>query len=1236
MTETSDTFSMTPPMSPPLTFDLEELPHHQPNNSAEDFMEVQSDVLFDRFPDLCFTCAGEVRIGKSNLHSKSYLRYGGLKRLLCEEKTIHPWCNNSTIDLFGYQFITQLALSEDMEQLFMFAKMCINNIHNSSIESGFLSNQASKVTQLNENRKSLRTFFQYIVFYIKQYMNNEEKKNSSILNSIIDNLHGILLYIGKISDLSSSIVVNIAQITQQSNSVLSHQYHNYLEVYWSIVEIIYTIGTVNSDYRYNTHVTVIDENQQNDTIFIYEVIDVILTDLIHIAVYRNNKGKKFFIIVTYCFIIKSDNSTPFNCTCCMELWIMLTHTVQKLHTQYNKESFMVRLHRILQTLNTSTDISDDIDIDSTIFYNNFEKPKNYLQFSLWLIVNIARLYTVDIHGNHRQIEKSENSYFMLETIVKKTLAKNDLSEYELRSQLKLCLTICQLWQPNTSLIVILWDYYFRRLNSNFQLQPSGIQGLTTLSTTPLALLDKCRKFDGGHLERIDQETSFGLFLKILSFNLSRFVETGSYQEWRQMKGRFYSKFHQRRLQELSETGLENFTSLFITLSITVELEDVAGKLVDFYNMLEFKLLSINKRCVILRGCLALIHIYVERNMDTCFIVDKIVKYFDILCREMEEVGDPQKHHSIWKLFSLYIDSFLDILESNSTLSCSQYKLLGNGLGNVWNNLGQNELRHCLGVFTNVLAKLRSIMENHEANPHLHQTSTSQHGELAHALWQLVFPFIKEHSCTQTPPSNLADLASSFTMLSHHIPPSLVPADKYVNHFKYFGLSENVHVSVSCRYLSLVFNEAGAKDSILNTCQQSTLIQAWFRCIILLPSTTLELHNITRVMLELSEVKKVLNDVGQSSIPQIENAPKIFIKSLGRLYQNAQNLKEKMILRDQVMCYFSLIPQHVSPVLKIMGPGDILHNIFITVGYIVKHCAPLLFLQSNPNCPLPAIISAMVTPHFILNTNKPVNSAFLAVLKDTLYMFIQGLSKLDFRRAPYVERRLKDIVGIYLEKFSIKSSSTFNESTSIHPLISCLSESFIKSPTQQNINFRHFIFEIVHEKYLRLKNLTLPSSANLGLLYVTEVFQRTSSGEVIARDHKVLMMTILEYILFSTTPAMKQHASKIMQFILEACYKNSSIVPCKELEVIIRRFIELYYKMYFDGVFSILETIAVLYQDIIVNLVPYCSELVINLEIKRGAGLDSKIRKTYYSLLHLVGEVGLLEIQRLQQTTSTNT
>lgn len=49
--------------------------------------------------------------------------------------------------------------------------------------------------------------------------------------------------------------------------------------------------------------------------------------------------------------------------------------------------------------------------------------------------------------------------------------------------------------------------------------------------------------------------------------------------------RLYSKFHQRRMTELSDTGLLHFLLLFLVLAQCAELEDVASRACDLLAML---------------------------------------------------------------------------------------------------------------------------------------------------------------------------------------------------------------------------------------------------------------------------------------------------------------------------------------------------------------------------------------------------------------------------------------------------------------------------------------------------------------------------------------------------------------------------------------------------------------------------------------------------------------------------
>ena len=52
--------------------------------------------------------------------------------------------------------------------------------------------------------------------------------------------------------------------------------------------------------------------------------------------------------------------------------------------------------------------------------------------------------------------------------------------------------------------------------------------------------------------------------------------------------RFYTKFHARRMHELTEVGLSNFTSLFLVLAMVTDMEDVVSRLHnEVFNSMRF-------------------------------------------------------------------------------------------------------------------------------------------------------------------------------------------------------------------------------------------------------------------------------------------------------------------------------------------------------------------------------------------------------------------------------------------------------------------------------------------------------------------------------------------------------------------------------------------------------------------------------------------------------------------------
>ncbi|WAR06989.1 MMS22-like protein [Mya arenaria] len=241
--------------------------------------------------------------------------------------------------------------------------------------------------------------------------------------------------------------------------------------------------------------------------------------------------------------------------------------------------------------------------------------------------------------------------------------KPSVSETVLRRHLRTMVLLTANWEPNTAILVTLWDNFYKRLNETFQMSSGRVDGLAWMESSAAALYDRCTQIATGQYDSLERETSFQLFLRLLSNHLGRLYRNGDTQQWKQFKGRIYSKFHAKRVQDLLEGGLYNLTSLFLTLAITADLHDVASKLVDFYDMLDISSVSFARRSVVWRGVLALMLVHVNERLDIGFLVDRMVPSFEAAVKAFSE-ADTDSRHYLWGLILLYMEGLQDVVETN--------------------------------------------------------------------------------------------------------------------------------------------------------------------------------------------------------------------------------------------------------------------------------------------------------------------------------------------------------------------------------------------------------------------------------------------------------------------------------------------------------------------------------------------------------------------------------------------
>lgn len=171
--------------------------------------------------------------------------------------------------------------------------------------------------------------------------------------------------------------------------------------------------------------------------------------------------------------------------------------------------------------------------------------------------------------------------------------------------------------------------------------------------------------------------------------------------------RIYSKFHQKRMEELTEVGLQNFFSLFLLLAAVAEVEDVASHVLDLLNFLKPAFIT-SQRALIWKGHMAFLLMYAQKNVDIGVLAEKFSCAFrekakEFLVSKNEEMIQRQ---TLWTLLSIYIDGVQEVFETSYCLYPSHEKLLNDGFSMLLRACRESELRTVLSFLQAVLARIR--------------------------------------------------------------------------------------------------------------------------------------------------------------------------------------------------------------------------------------------------------------------------------------------------------------------------------------------------------------------------------------------------------------------------------------------------------------------------------------------------------------------------------------------------
>ncbi|XP_042842783.1 protein MMS22-like isoform X2 [Panthera tigris] len=991
------------------------------------------------------------------------------------------------------------------------------------------------------------------------------------------------------------------------------------------------------------------DNLTNVSLF-EEHCENLLCDLISLSLNRYDKVRPSEALMSH--------HCP--CPCIKELWVLLIHLLEHRSKWSLSESFWNWLNKLLKTF---FDKSSDRRRPSVPII----QPRDPLGFSWWIMTHVASFYQFDRHGTQDEMRQMESNWNFVEELLKKSIGVQDgIPEEQLRMHLHCCLTLCDFWEPNIVIVTILWEYYSKNLNSSFSISWLPLKGLTHIIKSPLSMLEMvktccCDKQDNGLYK---SSSSYTIFLCILAKVVKKAMKNNGPHPWKQVKGRIYSKFHQKRMEELTEVGLQNFFILFLLLAAVAEVEDVAGHVLGLLNFLKPSFIT---SPLIWKGQVAFLLMYIQKNLDIGVLAEKFSGAFrekakEFLVSKNDEMGQRQ---TLWTLLSIYIDGVQEVFETSHCLHPSHEKLLNDGFSMLLRACQESELRIVLSFLQAVLARIRSMhqqlrqelqKENVDLTAQSSLSAKERHlAAVASALWRHFFSFLKSQRMSQIVPlSELADAAADFTLLALDMPstaPSDLQPQPVISIIQLFGWDDIIWPQVVARYLSHCLQNSMLCEALSHSgCVsfQALTVRSWIRCILQMyiknfyvpddlfidinPEQAVEkeylgqLAELTRLLFKLSEVKNIFSKAQVEYLSSPEDPTKaliLFFEAIGITYGNLQTLSDKSAMVTKSLEYLGEILKYIKPYLgkKISSAG--LQLTYRMMGILVKSWAQI-FATSKAQKLLFRIIDCLLLPHTVLQQEKELPAPMLIAIQKSLPLYLQGMCIVCCQSQnpnAYLNQLLGNVIEQYIGRFL--PASPHAAGLGQHPVLMALRNSATLAPMSL---LKKCIIQVIRKSYFECKGSLLPPRLASILAFILQLFKETN---IDISEVELLLPGILKLLVLVSEPQVKRLATENLQYMVKACQVGSEGEPAAQLTSVFRHFIQDYGTRYDNQIYSILETVAALDQRVVIHLLSTLTQSLKDSERKWGLGRNIAQREAYSKLLSHLGQVGQDEMQRLE-------
>ncbi|XP_055688278.1 protein MMS22-like [Lutzomyia longipalpis] len=1065
-----------------------------------------------------FVCTGK-DVPASSFHSVSFVQNNDLSFLTSGKKI-----NLQEYSLFNICASEEVFLEENLlKTLFLMAKT-------TALELKCGKKLPRAVSESNFNKRMhITTLLHYTRSFFNVISREELQKNLKLLESIIE---------AEDSIPSTNI---LPTIHSNPSSTTHHFFHGCLEWRWLILTIL------TQDYRANAQETDFRECQSWEKLL--NSLSLFIFDLLKISLNTFN-GLKLSEILT---------ESPFHCVCVKEVWFLI---ISLLETFKEKITFWEIFSSCLSSLISGSEKFSHLRPSP----NKCENPHI---FTLWILLHIVKLQEIprgilkDTPPNVDLLDKTVKSFFA-----------EDPSELEARVAIRLTASlILNNWPCAIDVIVQFWEYFHKKINTNFYIPSDGMSSLLVPNDSAMSYIKAAKQSLDIPLDSLPPtQTSYSTFCHSIAHFLHKFSQTDFMRNFQKVTGRIFIKFTTKKWQSMNETGIHNLTSLLVILT-TMGDEKIIERVESICLLIPLPELAASRQLAASKSLVALLILAFRQSRPSQY-PGKLVSKLNLTNT------DTQTPQGVLKVFA---HGMCDIFAESESFDHEEHILVAPWVRQYLKSCPENDKEFLLNHLNRTLVRIQGIIARGDEGRNLQ--------ELLRAFFLHILPYVKEEYETNEGTLWLPELTGNLCLAAsgqNGLP-------RIEDLFSSF-------MEMNCKNpksLFTLFSMVATSDkvSVLNP---GLLIHHWIRCMIFCSSAANEdLRMATEAIAALPELQEVCA-INREEFLASREPFYAFLFGIGQKYEQLENPRDKMALSNK---FHNYVKSFGKWAMQGLSTPDGANNVYRTIAVIVLHCSHIIYVPMKINCFMRLLMAEFMLPASLL-LGKTQSVHIVRAMMKIFPVFLEGIAKLDYKGDQYLTRAISNMILHWTPHFK----TTTNASMAAKPFVKCLTS---KEPEMGN-----FVIEKFCEGFFpQTPRKGATSNTSLAINVLKEIFVQSSSTLGVYESLlDIVCLPLMDHVLMSDDFApSKKLILDLLEFIFKGeVYRGQAkfrLIVVRGLKDLTTNKLSFQTSAYFLFMLKMAKVNPMAVRDIL----PHLKEQIVEVEFRRGSGRDARLRQQLNSL-----------------------